>query len=106
MIGTREDQQRDGDLGRAEDRQDGERVAHEHHAARADEHRRRVEVPAQEPEQRAGQREAEHRDERLADERQADQPQRDGGDQDDPDERPSRPSMKSMLLIIPRSTAR
>ena len=62
----REHEQRHGDLGRAEDRQDRQRVAHEHHAARADEHGRRVEVPAQEPEQRAGQREAEDRDVGLA----------------------------------------
>ena len=54
MIGTAEDEQGDGDLRRAEDRQDGERVADEHHAARADEHGRRMEVPAQETEERAG----------------------------------------------------
>ena len=79
----REDEQRDRDLGRAEDRQHGQRVAHEHHAARPDEDRRRVEVPAQEPEQRPGEGEAEHRDVRLADERQADQPERDRGDEHD-----------------------
>ena len=61
----RQHQQRHDDLRGAEDREDGEHVAHEHHPGRALEDHRGVEVPAQEAEQPAGQDEAQDRDERL-----------------------------------------
>src|SRR6266576_761226 len=62
-----EDEHRDRDLGGPEDRQHGEDIAEEHHPAGPREDRRRVEVPAEEPEQRAAEDEAEDRDERLDD---------------------------------------
>jgi hypothetical protein len=79
----REHAQGDRDLGRPDDREHGQRVAHEHHPARPDDDRRGVEVVADESEQRPRQREAEDRDVDLADERQADQSQRDRGDEHD-----------------------
>ena len=83
-----EHEQRDRDLGRPEDGEHGEREADELDAARPREDRGRVEVPAQEPEQRAGEGEAQDRDQRLADladlGRQADQAERDGRDERDP----------------------
>ena len=84
-----EDQEGNGDLGRPEDGEHGQREAEELDAARAGEDRGRVEVPAQEPEQGTGQRETQHGDERLADlGREADQPQRHGGDETDPGRQP------------------
>ena len=88
-VDDRDAQDQDGHrhLGRAQDRQDGQGVADEHHAARAGEDRGREEVPAQEPGQGAGQGEAEHRHERLPERadrrRQADEPEGDGGDEPD-----------------------
>ena len=67
MIGTPRTSIATATLAVPEDRQHRERVADEHDAARPGEDRRRVEVPAQEPEQRAGEGEAEDRDERLVD---------------------------------------
>ena len=84
MIGHAQDQQGDRHLGRPEDGQDGQGVADELDAAGPGEDRRRVEVPAQEPEQRPGEREAQDGDERLADLRgQADDAQRHGRDERD-----------------------
>ena len=84
MIGTPRTSSATATLAVPEDRQDGQRVADELHAARPGEDRRRVEVPAQEPEQRAGQGEAQDGDERLTDlRRQADEAERDGGDERD-----------------------
>ena len=65
MIGHAEHQQRDRDLGRAEDGQHRQRVANGEHAGRTDEHPRRMEVVRQEAEQRAGEQRAQHRDQRL-----------------------------------------
>ena len=67
MIGTPRTSSATAHLGRPEDREQGQGVAEEHHAARAREDRRRVEVPAEEPEQRPGEDEAQDRDERLGD---------------------------------------
>ena len=67
-----------------EDREKSKRVADEHDPARPDEDRRRVEVPAQEPEQRPGQGKAQDRNERLAHlGRQADQAEGHGRDERD-----------------------
>ena len=67
MIGTPRTSERDGDLGGPEDGQHGQRVADELDAAGPGEDRGRVEVPAQEPEQRPGEGEAQDGDQRLAD---------------------------------------
>ena len=69
MIGTPRTSSATATLAVPEDREHGERVADELDAARAREDRGRVEVPAQEPEQRAGEGEAQDGDERLADPR-------------------------------------
>ena len=85
MIGTPEHEQRDGHLRGPEDREQRQAVADELDAAGPREDRGRVEVPAEEPEQRAGEDEAERGDDRLVDRgRQVDQPQRHGGDERDP----------------------
>ena len=77
-----EHEQRNGDLRRAEDGEHRQGEAHELDAAGSREDRCRVEVPAKEPEQRAGEGEAQHRDERLAHlGREADDPQRHRGDE-------------------------
>ena len=61
-----------------------------------------MEVPAQEPEQRSGQGEAQDGDERLPDlRRQADEPRVTAAMKATPDDSPSRPSIQLMLLIIP-----
>ena len=100
-----EHEQGDRDLGRPEDRQDRQGVADEHDPARPDEDRGRVEVPAQEPEQRPGQDEAEQGDERLAEGPAAVvrliSPRVAAAMSEIPDDSPSSPSMKLMLLIIP-----
>ena len=76
-----EDEERDGDLGGAQHGEHRQRVPDELHA-RAREDRGWVKVPAQEPEQRAGERETEDRDQRLPDlRREADQADRHGGDE-------------------------
>ena len=97
-------EQRDRDLGRPEDGEHGQGEADELDAAGPGEDRGGVEVPAQEPEQRPGQREAEHRDQRLA---AADlvvrlmMPRVTAAMKATPEDRPSRPSIQLMLLIIP-----
>ncbi|OLD10913.1 MAG: hypothetical protein AUJ06_01295 [Chloroflexi bacterium 13_1_40CM_3_70_6] len=79
-----EHEQRRGDLGRAEDRENGEHRAEERDPGRAEEEPRGMEVEQQEPADRAGEREGHPRDERLGDlgqEREATERQRgDGGD--------------------------
>ena len=102
MIGTPSTRAATATFAGAEDREHGQRVADEHDAARAGEDRRRMEVPAQEAGEGAGEHEAEHRHVRL--DRvggQADDAQGERRDQAMPDESPSRPSMKLMLLIMP-----
>ena len=90
------------DLGAAEDREQRQGVAHEHHPARADEDRGRVEVPAQEPEERAGEGEAQQGDDRLlAGPVRLITPRVTAAMRAIPDDSPSSPSMKLMLLIIP-----
>ena len=66
MIGTPRTSRATATLAVPRIGQHGQRVADELDAAGPGEDRGRVEVPAQEPEQRAGQGEAQDRDERLA----------------------------------------
>ena len=84
----------------------GQRVADEHHPARAGEDRGRVEVPAQEAEQRAGQGEAQQGD--VAAGRTGRRstvrlirPRVNAAIRPIPLDRPSRPSIQLMLLIMP-----
>ena len=79
-----QDEEGDRHLGAAQDREEGQGVAQEHDAARADEDRRGVEVPAEEPQEGSRQGDAEQGHDRLAGRpRHADDPQGDHRDQAD-----------------------